>query len=60
MAFNKEIIEVIETKDVFVGDVNAPITLMEFGEYESEECAKVNEVVKKIMEEYVSTFVIFR
>lgn len=52
MAFNKEIIEVIETKDVFVGDVNAPITLMEFGEYESEECAKVNEVVKKIMEEY--------
>lgn len=52
MAFGKELPEVIETKDVFVGDKKAPVTLMQFGEYENEECAKVNEVVKKIVQEY--------
>jgi protein-disulfide isomerase len=52
MAFGKELPEVIETKDVFAGDKKAPITLMEFGEYENEECAKVNEIVKKILQEY--------
>lgn len=52
MAFGKEVPDVIETKDVFVGDKKAPVTLMEFGEYENEECAKVNEVVKKIVQEY--------
>ena len=52
MAFNKEVIEVIETKDVFTGDPKAPVTLMQFGEYENEECAKVNEVVKKILDNY--------
>lgn len=52
MAFKKEIIEIIEPKDVFVGDPDAPVTLMEFGEYESETCAKANEVVKQLLEEY--------
>jgi len=45
-------IEIIPTKDVFVGDPKAPVTLMEYGDYESEACAKVNEVVKKLLEEY--------
>lgn len=52
MAFKKEIAEIIEPKDVFVGNINAPVTLEEFGEYESEACAKANEVVKQILEEY--------
>ncbi|MFI5132868.1 MAG: DsbA family protein [Chitinophagales bacterium] len=52
MAFKKEIIEIIEPKDVFVGDEDAPITLMEFGEYENEDCAKAHEVVKQLLEEY--------
>ena len=52
MAFKKEIIEIIEPRDMYVGDVNAPVTLMEFGEYESEACAKVNEVVKQLLEEF--------
>jgi protein-disulfide isomerase len=52
MALKKEVLEIIEPKDVFVGDVNAPVTLEEFGEYESEACAKANEVVKQILEEY--------
>jgi protein-disulfide isomerase len=52
MAFKKEIIEIIEPRDIFVGDVDAPVTLMEFGDYESEACAKANEVVKQLLEEY--------
>jgi protein-disulfide isomerase len=52
MALGKELPEIIESKDVFVGDKKAPVTLMEFGDYESEECAKANEVVKKIIEEF--------
>jgi protein-disulfide isomerase len=52
MAFKKEIVEIIEPRDVFVGNINAPVTLEEFGEYESEACAKANEVVKKLLEDY--------
>lgn len=52
MAFKKEIIEIIEPKDVFVGPKTAPVTLVEFGEYESEDCAKAHEVVKKLLEEF--------
>jgi len=52
MAFKKEVEEIIEPRDIFVGAKDAPVTLMEFGEYESEECAKANEVVKQLLEEY--------
>lgn len=52
MAFKKEVVEIIEPKDVFVGNVKAEVTLEEFGEYESEPCAKANEIVKKLLEEY--------
>src|SRR5580765_2261512 len=52
MAFKKEVVEIIEPKDVFVGNVKAEVTLEEFGEYESEACAKANEVVKKLLEDY--------
>ena len=47
-----EIIEVIPTKKITVGIEDAPITLMEFGDYESVECAKANEVVKAILDAY--------
>ena len=52
MAFKKEVVEIIEPKDVFVGNIKAEVTLEEFGEYESEVCAKANEVVKKLLEDY--------
>jgi protein-disulfide isomerase len=48
----KETVEIIPTKDVYVGDPKAPVTLMEYGDYESEACAKVNEVVAKLLEQY--------
>ncbi|MCX6316678.1 MAG: thioredoxin domain-containing protein [Bacteroidetes bacterium] len=52
MAFKKDDVVIIEPKDIYVGDTNAPVTLTEFGEYENEECARVNEVVKQILEEF--------
>ena len=52
MAFKKEEEVIIEPKDIFVGDEDAPVTLMEFGDYESEACAKAHEVVKQLLEEY--------
>jgi protein-disulfide isomerase len=52
MAFKKEIEVIIEPREVFVGDEDALVTVMEFVDYESEACAKANEVVKQLLEEY--------
>ena len=52
MAFKKDVVEIIEPKDVFVGNPKALVTLEEFGEYESEPCAKANEIVKKLLQDY--------
>ncbi|WP_018625846.1 DsbA family protein [Niabella aurantiaca] len=52
MSLKKEAEEIIEPKDIFVGKKDAPVILMEFGEYESEECARANEIVKQILENY--------
>ena len=52
MAFKKEIEIIIEPKEVFVGKKDAPVTLMQFGEYENEDCAKANEIVKQLLDEF--------
>jgi protein-disulfide isomerase len=52
MPFKKEEEVIIEPKDIFVGDEDAPVTLMEFGDYESEACAKAHEVVKQLLDQY--------
>lgn len=52
MAFKKDVVEIIEPRDVFVGNPKAEVTLEEFGEYESEVCAKANEIVKQLLEDY--------
>ena len=44
--------EIIPTKNVWVGNRRAPVSLVEFGDYESEACAKANDVVKKLLKEY--------
>jgi len=48
----KEVVEIIPTKNIFVGDVNAPVTLVQYGDYESEACAKANEVIDKLLKEF--------
>ncbi len=52
MAFKKDDIIIIEPKEMFVGKKEAPVTLVEFGEYESEDCAKANEIVKQLLDEF--------
>jgi protein-disulfide isomerase len=52
MPLKKEIEIIIEPREIFVGDEDAPVTLMEFGDYESEACAKANEVVKQLLDKY--------
>ncbi|HRE50899.1 MAG TPA: thioredoxin domain-containing protein [Flavitalea sp.] len=45
-------IEIIPPKEFWVGDKNAKISLVEFGDYESESCSKAHEVVKKLLVEF--------
>ena len=44
--------EIIPMKNVWVGNTRAPIALVEFGDYESEACARANEIVKKLMKHF--------
>src|SRR6478672_9720378 len=48
----QELPEVIPSKKIIVGNKLAPVTLMEFGDYESEACAQAHEVVKKLLAEF--------
>lgn len=48
----KQTIEIISPKEFWVGDKNATISLVQYGDYESEACAKANEVVKKLLIEF--------
>ncbi|TXH20178.1 MAG: disulfide bond formation protein DsbA [Chitinophagaceae bacterium] len=52
MSFKKDDVEIIEPKDIFVGKKDAPVVLMEFGEYENADCEKANDIVKQILEDY--------
>jgi protein-disulfide isomerase len=52
MKYAKEQPPVIEPRDMVVGDPTAPITLVEFGDYESIECVQANEAVKEVLEKY--------
>ncbi|HEY1115141.1 MAG TPA: thioredoxin domain-containing protein [Chitinophagaceae bacterium] len=52
MRYGKDIAPVIPQKDIVIGDPAAPVTLEEFGDYESVECAQAAEVVKEILEKY--------
>ncbi len=47
-----EVVEVIPSKKIIVGEPKAPITLMMFGDYESEDTAKANDAVKQIIEAF--------
>jgi protein-disulfide isomerase len=52
MAQKKDIPEIISPSAIWVGDNAATVELVEYGDYESEACAKVHEVVKKLMSDY--------
>lgn len=52
MKYGKELPPVIEPRDIVIGDPAAPVTLEEFGDYESVECAQANDAVKEVLEKY--------
>jgi len=47
-----QVVEIIPTKDIWVGDKQAPVKLVMYGDYESEACSKANEVVNQLLEKY--------
>lgn len=49
---SKIIVEIIPSKNIFVGKKEAPVTVVMFGDYEDEASAKANEAVKKLVENY--------
>ena len=52
MKSNKEIVPVIPSKDIIVGDPEAPVTITMFADYESDATAKANLVIKELLDEY--------
>jgi protein-disulfide isomerase len=47
-----QIPEIIPTKDIWVGDKNAEVKLVMYGDYESEVCSKANIIVNQLLEKY--------
>lgn len=52
MKYGKDTTPVIPQKDIVIGDPAAPVTLEEFGDYESAECAQAAAIVKELLEQY--------
>jgi protein-disulfide isomerase len=44
--------EIIEPRNVWVGKTDAPVSLVQYGDYQSEACAKAHKLVKKLLELY--------
>jgi protein-disulfide isomerase len=49
---SKNEVPIIGPKEVIIGDPDAPITLMEFADYETEAAVKAHEVVNTILKRY--------
>jgi protein-disulfide isomerase len=49
MSMSKSKIDIIPPKDIWVGDSGSPVSLVMFGDYESESCANAHEVVKQLL-----------
>lgn len=50
MSISKNIKEIIEPEDVFIGNTKAAVTLKFYVDYESLACLHANEIVKKVFE----------
>jgi protein-disulfide isomerase len=47
---NNEILST--TKTIWIGEPDAPVSMVLYGDYESEECVKVHKIIVKLLEEY--------
>ncbi|MBC8032667.1 MAG: thioredoxin domain-containing protein [Chitinophagaceae bacterium] len=52
MKSKKDEVPIKGPKEIIIGNPDAPVTITEFGDYESEACARIHPVVKEIMETY--------
>jgi protein-disulfide isomerase len=50
MAVSKNIKEIIEPEDIFIGNSKAPVTIKFYVDYESLPCVHANEVIRQVME----------
>jgi protein-disulfide isomerase len=48
----KEIKEIIEPKNIWLGNPAAPVSLVMYGDYESKACAKAHKAVKKLLSDF--------
>ena len=52
MSHKNKSLDITPSKNFWTGDPHAPVALVEYGDYESEECAKAHDVVLKLLQEY--------
>ena len=52
MSHKNKAIDIIPPKHIWVGDKTAPVSLVEFGDYESEACAKLQPVIAQLLEAF--------
>lgn len=44
--------EIILSRNIWIGEPDAPVLLVEYGDYQSEACAKAHEIVKQLLSEF--------
>ena len=52
MATKNQTIEIIPQKTIWKGEKQAPVSIVLYGDYESDACAKANHVIIELLEEY--------
>ena len=52
MSYKNKAQDIIPPKHIWVGNPEAPVTVVEFGDYESEACAKLQEVIRELLVKY--------
>ncbi|MFL5788788.1 MAG: DsbA family protein [Flavisolibacter sp.] len=52
MKFQKEIVPIIPSKSMIVGEENAPINIVMFGDYESQATASANKVITELLDQF--------
>jgi len=52
MATKNQIIEIVPQKSIWKGEKLAPVSIVMFGDYESDACARANNVIIDLLEEY--------
>ncbi|HEX6180740.1 MAG TPA: thioredoxin domain-containing protein [Chitinophagaceae bacterium] len=50
--FKNNVVEIIPSRNIYVGKADAPVVITMYGDYEDEASAKANEAVKKIIENF--------